>query len=955
MARPLWDVVADFTAGPPNTPGTSAVSLNSLAGTRSQAWDSRRGRQYELGTAEAGALTLSMFDRAENLNPVNATSPWNTGGNSLLPYRCIQVGAWWNTATLSLAGNCLNSANTVAGSTFAWDPTFENFVASSVPSGVTATSAASPADGGLPVTQIVAPNTSSTMIYTLRLVPGTSYTVVADVYATTGVTVEMAYSVGSTATILASTTTTGSYQSLSGTVTAQAGGFLWFGVTAATGGFPATFYVAGIRCVGLSPGWTVGGSASMRVTTTLAGGAHSGFYALNCGFTNATDSATVLVPTVPNTTYTFSAYVNPQVSGSVAKMAIGTASVSSSTTGAWQRLSLTWTTTAALTSVVFTAPSGTYTVSVYIDDIQLEIASAASAFSTSGPTFFPRYTGYIERYPQTWADAGFRGMKPLEAVDALSALSRTVINQSYQSTIMADSPYVYIPYSDLALPQQVQLPRGGQPQLGYSNLGTNGSVNFQGDSFLDGSPAVSITQQNASPTVSGNPAYITYSGTRGGVVSMSPQGFTIEAWAKVSSGTVYFGGGAVQPTENPNTEPLGPTYYVGWTTTQGALRLWFKDPNGSGNAFFGIGTGAFYGGYPDGTWHHFVLIFPGGNHVQSVVDGVVGGLASLSGTISASIGLNNFFVDATTYFGDPASTVSVANVAAYPFALSTARIQAHYNRGAGYINEVSGARVARLLAQYWSATNYTAAPGVIQLAPDYNYDPVGSPQSARTMLDVLQEISTTENGFVWANVNGKVIWEDRSTRVAQQASIATLGQGAGQVHFETLEYDYDPTYVYSQVNFTRPDNSNYAPQVNATSLAEYGQRILSATLQVNSDYDLGQAALFYLARYAAPGGAPGTSAGPRIRKLVLNPATDPTMWNFVLGLDLSQRITVAFKASSGLLMSYDYYVENIAESHDPAQGTHTVELQLSPVFVPTAGILGDATYGVLGSTTYVVY
>src|SRR5207302_6151221 len=104
--------------------------------------------------------------------------------------------------------------------------------------------------------------------------------------------------------------------------------------------------------------------------------------------------------------------------------------------------------------------------------------------------------GYIERYPQRWDTAGFRGIRPLEAVDALSPLSRAMINQSYSQTALADGPAIYMPLNDAAAPQAVQRPLGGQPFTGYTQLGSqSASVNFGGDTFLDGSKAVSVVQQ----------------------------------------------------------------------------------------------------------------------------------------------------------------------------------------------------------------------------------------------------------------------------------------------------------------------------------------------------------------------------------------------------------------------------------------------------------------------------
>jgi hypothetical protein len=161
--------------------------------------------------------------------------------------------------------------------------------------------------------------------------------------------------------------------------------------------------------------------------------------------------------------------------------------------------------------------------------------------------------------------------------------------------------------------------------------------------------------------------------------------------------------------------------------------------------------------------------------------------------------------------------------------------------------------------------------------------------------------------------------------------------------------------VYSQANLSRPGNSSYPVKTNTTSLARYGQRIVQATLQVNSDFELDQAAVFYLSRYAAPGGAVGTSTGMRVRKMTLNPAADPALWTFVMGLELSQRVTVSFTTSTGLAMSASYYVEKFDEAGDPREGTYLVDIQLSPVFVSRAWVLGDSTYGVLGTTTIPVY
>jgi len=134
--------------------------------------------------------------------------------------------------------------------------------------------------------------------------------------------------------------------------------------------------------------------------------------------------------------------------------------------------------------------------------------------------------------------------------------------------------------------------------------------------------------------------------------------------------------------------------------------------------------------------------------------------------------------------------------------------------------------------------------------------------------------------------------------------------------------------------------------VNSSTQADVGQRVLTQTVQCLTDFDLGQAATFYLARYAAP--------KTRVEKVTLRPSANPALWPVVLGLEVSQRVTVK-RRSQALTTTADYYVEQVSHKVDADRGEWTVDLQLSPVFVAQAWVLGDAAYGVLGTTTVPVY
>lgn len=836
---PLMSITADFTQGPPFIPGNSGVQLLPTTAANNnpacRGWSTTRGRQYELDVVQAGTASLDVVDPAEWLNPVNTGSPWNSGANSLLPYRCTQIAAWWNGATKSVAGNMLNSTNIITGSTTAtYDPSFEA--------------------GGL-------------------------------------------------------------------------GG--WFGI-------------AGSPTLVSSTAQHFDGTKSVSIT-----------------YGSGSDVAAVALPaTVPGQQWTFSLYVfvpaSHTVTASLYNFPTGAplASATSSTTAAWQRLTLTATPTTRYAIVQLSVASGTFATTVFIDAMQLEFGSSASAFTTSGPTFFPIFTGYIERYPQQWDSQGFRGLRPLEAVDALSPLSRTIISQSYAATVLADGPAVFVPYNDDSFPQTVIRPTGGAPYTGYQAIGSqSASVSFGGDTFLDGSKAVTLSQQNADPLTSNDNTQTTRLGTRYGSLVMDPQAFTFEVWIRWTAGQTWFGAGALAAGES-TTDPTihdGPISAFGFRTITNTQTVYFKDLNG----VLQMATSPVFATiiFADAGWHHLILSGIGSNQWRAARDSI-----ARVGTYNVSnppaMKIDNIYEYVNTFYGDTISTASFANGALYNFALTPAQITNHYQRGIGYLGELSGARALRLLTKYWS-TNVVTDAGKTLMAPDFSY-------SGRGMLDVLQEIADTENGLVWVDADGQVHQDSRETRYTATTSITsqfTFGEnsGAGELPYVELEYDFDPTYVYSEADLTAGGSGNQLPPVvNATSQTAYGQRILSKTLQMQNDWDVNQAGLFYVQRYAKPAGAAGTGVPPRISKMTLNPAANPALFAAVLSMDIGTRITVK-RRTSAVTISGDYYVEQINHDASGDASSWKTDLQLSPVFVSQPWILGDAVKGVLGTTTVCVY
>jgi len=693
-------------------------------------------------------------------------------------------------------------------------------------------------------------------------------------------------------------------------------------------------------------GFTIGGGGTVAQSTAQA---RFGTHSLLC--TQAGNTSTfwpsVTIPGVPGYTATVSVYAFLTGGCSLqVQCPDGTNSTVLSTGSAWTRITVTYAQVNAQDKIVF-AGTGVATPTFYLDGFQFEWATTASTFTTTGPTRYQIYSGYVERWPTAYQFSGVRSFHPLVAVDALAILSRTAISQSYLQTITSDVPSAFIPFDATSATGTVSDTIGMPNAQPLELPSPTGQISYGGDSQLDGTPALLVSQNNATNPPSTSPTnQSTTFEIIGRTFSGAPAGeFTVEGWLRQTTDGVVIAHGI-----GAGFDPVGVAFINGpWLSlayTQGLN-------GGTNQAFFVLSdltTGTALSvpwnsvnpavsGHPDGLWHFAAMTLKSAGTVAVLhLDGVEITQSVPLGV--KSLGLTTVIQNSFTGEGQPITTVSAARLGVYTRDIGATARMNHYLRGLGYSGEVSGTRVSRLLNQYWGGAT-SVAPGQLGLAPDFDYH-------GRTMLDVLQEIGESERGLLYVNGSGTVTWEDRTSRYLSQAPVAVFGENAagGEVPYVDYSADLDPTYTFSQCNLSRPGNDTFPVQVNSATQAAYGQRVLTQTVQCNTDYDLTQAAIFYLNRYSVP--------KYRISTLKLNPAANPALWPVVLSLEISQRVTVK-RRTPYLTTSLDFYIEQIHHSADADTGEWTVELQLSPVFVPQAWVLGDATYGVLGTTTVPVY
>ena len=298
------------------------------------------------------------------------------------------------------------------------------------------------------------------------------------------------------------------------------------GPVAAPGAVWSFDWVLGLDVVfddeGFLPPSSPEGARSLHVTWgTTAGGA------------GVAELAAVSVPLKGATTYTASLRVYLGGGPAVTLACQGHTVTSSTTTGVWQRLTLTWTANNQPTDLRLYAAGATAGQQVWVDSVQVELGSTASAWTATGPVIYPVHTGYIERYPLTWEANGYEGWAELTSVDALALLSRVISRDVVTQDCLQDRPAFLWPLDDaqgvaVAVNIGFQAPAAGQMWLAPMGTPTGQTTTFGGS----GSPGVDSSSSLTFAPTSADSTYVPlvdWSGHSGYTVG-DTTGYTAELW-----------------------------------------------------------------------------------------------------------------------------------------------------------------------------------------------------------------------------------------------------------------------------------------------------------------------------------------------------------------------------------------------------------------------------------------
>jgi hypothetical protein len=182
----------------------------------------------------------------------------------------------------------------------------------------------------------------------------------------------------------------------------------------------------------------------------------------------------------------------------------------------------------------------------------------------------------------------------------------------------------------------------------------------------------------------------------------------------------------------------------------------------------------------DGNWHHVVLTYDGTSTTTLYVDGVRD-ISSTAVTFTAGsyylLGalLTPSFLGNTTF---AAFAGTVDEVVAYHGALTLAQIQNHYTLGSvGFVNQFSGQMIQAFLeiagvpsAFFSCATGISTVRSPV--APQTTSP--GQPPAAITykVLEMIQQITDTEQGFFFQDATGIIRFYDRHYPLTHPTSIA---------------------------------------------------------------------------------------------------------------------------------------------------------------------------------------
>lgn len=604
------------------------------------------------------------------------------------------------------------------------------------------------------------------------------------------------------------------------------------------------------------------------------------------------------------------------------------------------------------TVIVVVQSTGAASEVHYVDKIALMPGDAGvPSWYPGGPE--PMWCGYVPDWQPMYSPSGLYGEMPLQLVDALGVFAEMRLPESdYTKQVAIDSPDAWYRFADAS--------SSGSGLMLIDDLSGNERFSYVNTSQIgnDSQYAFTVTDPSITPAVS------TFAGK---LSSRNDTTAGANPFPAMEEGNIAY-------VVSDFTFACWFTYTWGaWSTNIGSVVIWINSKRVSsagsaGNPQFslvlansGIGAAApvLTAYLHDGTsadtisWSapsadyfgtaRHIVVTKDGTTATLYVDGVSRGTATVSGP-------------ASSWGSQPAALAVVASSTSASFAyiseilikfspMSAARVLAHYNAGRGHASDTTGTRIGRVLdALGWPAADRDISAGTVTVQPN---TPSGASWNFSNALQHMQQLALTEQGQLYVDGAGRVVFRDKSYRFTtstSNTSQATFGDGAGEINYASVTPSSALRSIWNRAIGSR-NGGGSIERTDAASIAEYGERSPSPLVVYTlTDKEVSDMLDYILQRYA--------TSQTRIEQLELQPVGVVDLWPQVLARKVGHRVTVVQRMPDGTItLNIPAIIEGM-QVNVPTKGRTVVRWFLSQADVRSYLIFDDPVFGLLDSNRF---
>lgn len=551
------------------------------------------------------------------------------------------------------------------------------------------------------------------------------------------------------------------------------------------------------------------------------------------------------------------------------------------------------------------------------------------------------FAGYMERWPLVWSDPHW-GETNAIGVDSWALFAKTLQTMA-QEEILADEPFGYWPCNDANVSTiaanlgseatKTPLQQAGiiVPNTGdfYGTFGDT-ALGYGGSDYALSPLSSAINVNNGQSLVYGNigstliapdlPSIsngITVLGFTG--VSNLTHGVT----AQVTTELVLFRAiGNNQPIlEVFLNDPFHDLYVRTWNVNTGVVSTWgpvtgpwdtTRNANGTSDDL------------------PFALEFDTIGFTLYALDPFF--ISVLTGVDNLEATCNKFEVlgRVDQYQGGGFGFLAVNNIAIFDRFLPDTRVRTIFASRFGAIYDYGDWRVCRYLSYQQpvpARIYYDVRSAQTQLNGSYS-------QSGQNVGTAINDVVTSEAAFNWVDRNGYFVYRARQNATDRGVQ-ATFGENtaAGEIpYLVSIELDYDPSYVYNDIQVTYAGASNVAMTAAASSIpitfqdqqsiGQYGDRSLSVTQQVVQFAQTTNLGNYLLNQYRQP--------YRRVAQVQVTPAHRPTDFTKLLSLDIGDIVTLNRRPVGAPAISLNLMIIGVSHDIDWKSGNWTIHYDLAP-------------------------